>query len=123
RLSAEVTHAHPDGQAGAIAVALGAAIMWQGRNRPGWDVSQILKSIAGNTPAGQTRDGIICASELAPDASTMLAASVLGTGSQVTSADTVPFALWCAFRYGGNYVEALWQTVSGLGDRDTTCAI
>ncbi|MGE3271934.1 MAG: ADP-ribosylglycohydrolase family protein [Chloroflexota bacterium] len=22
-----------------------------------------------------------------------------------------------------NYVAALWETVSGLGDRDTTCAI
>jgi ADP-ribosylglycohydrolase len=47
----------------------------------------------------------------------------LGTGTKVTSADTVPFALWCAARHLDDYEEALWTTVSGLGDRDTTCAI
>ena len=35
----------------------------------------------------------------------------------------MPFALWCAARHIDNYEEALWATVSGLGDRDTTCAI
>ena len=43
--------------------------------------------------------------------------------AKVTSPDTVPFALWCAARHIDNYEEALWATVSGLGDRDTTCAI
>ena len=35
----------------------------------------------------------------------------------------VHVALWCAARYLDDYEEALWLTVSGLGDRDTTCAI
>lgn len=122
-LSAEVTHAHPDGQAGAIATALGAALMWQGQSGKVSAVSDILGSIAERVPKGQTRDGIYRAAQLPPDASTMLAASALGTGDRVTSADTVPFALWCAFRFSHEYEEALWQTVSGLGDRDTTCAI
>ena len=52
-----------------------------------------------------------------------LAASVLGTGAKVVSFDTVPFALWCARRHLREYEEALWSTVAGLGDRDTTCAI
>jgi ADP-ribosylglycohydrolase len=43
--------------------------------------------------------------------------------SRVSAPDTVPFALWCAARHLDDYVEAMWQTVSGLGDRDTTCAI
>ena len=47
----------------------------------------------------------------------------LGNGSRVTAPDTVPFALWCAAHYLDNYVEALWTTVSGLGDIDTDCAI
>jgi ADP-ribosylglycohydrolase len=123
RLSAEVTHAHPDGQAGAIATALGAAILWQGREGKSTDVSDALGSIAERVPKGPTRDGIYRAAQLAPGASTMLAASALGTGDRVTSADTVPYSLWCAFRYRDDYEEALWQTVSGLGDRDTTCAI
>ncbi len=37
--------------------------------------------------------------------------------------DTVPFCLWCAAQYLDNYEEAMWATVSALGDRDTTCAI
>ena len=47
----------------------------------------------------------------------------LGNGSRVTAPDTVPFALWCAARHLDQFEEALWATVSGLGDRDTTCAI
>ena len=47
----------------------------------------------------------------------------LGNGSLITCQDTVPFTLWCAANYLHNYQEALWATVRGLGDRDTTCAI
>ena len=47
----------------------------------------------------------------------------LGNGSRVSAQDTVPFALWCAGEYLDNYEEALWLTVSGFGDMDTTCAI
>jgi len=36
---------------------------------------------------------------------------------------TVPFALWCAARHRDDDEEALWLMVSGIGDRDTTCAI
>jgi ADP-ribosylglycohydrolase len=48
---------------------------------------------------------------------------VLGSGWEVTAQDTVPFVLWCAGTHLADYTEALWTTVSGLGDRDTTCAI
>jgi ADP-ribosylglycohydrolase len=41
----------------------------------------------------------------------------------VCAHDTVPFALWCAARHLDDFAAALWTTVSGLGDRDTTCAI
>ena len=51
------------------------------------------------------------------------AASILGNGSMVTAQDTVPFALWSAACHLNDYEEALWATVSGLGDRDTTCAM
>lgn len=39
------------------------------------------------------------------------------------SQDTVPFSIWCALRHHDDFTEAMWSTVSGLGDRDTTCAI
>jgi len=31
--------------------------------------------------------------------------------------------LWVAAWHSHDFAEALWQTVSALGDRDTTCAI
>jgi ADP-ribosylglycohydrolase len=124
RASAEVTHAHPDGQAGAIAVAVAAAIaarMGEGlAPRSGRD---LLEAAHGATPAGETRTGLAKALDLPLDYAVATAASVLGTGQRVLSWDTVPFALWCAARHLDDYEEAMWVTVSGLGDRDTTCAI
>ena len=37
--------------------------------------------------------------------------------------DTVPFAVWCAARDCWEFTEALWNTESGGGDVDTTCAM
>ncbi len=51
------------------------------------------------------------------------AVAVLGNGTGISAQDTVPFALWCAAQHLNNYEEALWLTVSGLGDIDTTCAM
>ncbi len=48
---------------------------------------------------------------------------VVGNGENVTAQDTVPLCLWCAAKHLDFYDEALWLTVSALGDRDTTCAI
>jgi len=50
------------------------------------------------------------------------AAARLGNGSRVLAEDTVPFTVWMASREG-SFEESLWQTVSALGDRDTTAAI
>lgn len=47
----------------------------------------------------------------------------LGTGGRVIAEDTVPFTLWCATQHLDDYEAALWRTVRGFGDRDTTCAI
>lgn len=124
RASAEVTHAHPEGQAGAIAVAITAA--WACRRRSGNEKGpgrQLLEVALEYTPPGETRHGLEHALSLSPDLSVQTAARLLGNGSQVTAPDTVPFALWCASRHIDDYEEALWATVSGLGDRDTTCAI
>ena len=124
RASADVTHAHPEGQAGAIAVAVAATTAWRLRERT--DASsahELLRVVLDHTPPGPTREGIIRASELPLDAPVERAVARLGNGSRVTAPDTVPFCLWCAARHLDNYVEAMWTTVSGLGDRDTTCAI
>jgi ADP-ribosylglycohydrolase len=124
RASAQVTHAHPEEQAGAVAVAIAAA--WASK-RGSADASgagsDLLEVALQYTPEGETRRGIEHALALPLDLSVQTAASLLGCGYKVTSPDTVPFALWCAARHIDNFEEALWATVSGLGDRDTTCAI
>jgi ADP-ribosylglycohydrolase len=124
RASAEVTHAHPEGQAGAIAVAVAAA--WacrRGAGRVSGPRRELLEVALAATPQGETRRGLEHALALPSELSPQTAASLLGSGLQVTSPDTVPFSLWCAARHLDDYEEALWATVSGLGDRDTTCAI
>jgi len=38
----------------------------------------------------------------------------------VTAPDTVPLCLWVASRHVESFQGAIWETVSALGDRDTT---
>ena len=123
RASAEVTHAHPDGQTGAMAVALAAA--WKVREprtaeTPG---HAIIEFVLSHLPKTDTYYRLKKALEVPLELSAQTAALFLGNGSQVISSDTVPFCLWCAARHPTDFVEAMWATVSGLGDRDTTCAI
>jgi len=124
RASAEPTHAHPDGQAGAIAVAVAAALASQmGRGRRALSGEGLLAEVVARTPRGATRDGLEKAASLPLSYDPRTAVAALGNGSLVISSDTVPFSLWCAARHLGDFEQALWTTVSGLGDRDTTCAI
>jgi ADP-ribosylglycohydrolase len=122
RLSAEVTHSHPEGVAGAVAVAVAAAEMWRRRGQT-WDGDSFLAAIIKRTPAGYTRDGIEDARALAPQTTVVDAAVALGNGTGVSAPDTVPFALWCAAAEPDSFEECLWLTAMGLGDVDTTCAI
>jgi ADP-ribosylglycohydrolase len=121
RASAEVTHAHPDGQTGAIAIALAAA--WMVREKPTAPSHALIEFVAENLPQTETYHHLMRALRVKLELSPAAAASILGSGVRVISSDTVPFCLWCAARHPNDYVEALWTTVAGLGDRDTTCAI
>lgn len=126
RASAEVTHAHPDGQAGAVAVAVATASAWEMRARDLADPAvrrELLKQTVDSTPEGLTRSGLIDAAELDFKCEVDDAIYRLGNGSRVVSFDTVPFALWMAARHLNDFAEALWETVRGFGDVDTNCAI
>jgi ADP-ribosylglycohydrolase len=124
RASAEVTHAHPEGRAGAIAIAVAAAWAFQAAGtQDRHSGERLFQVVLDRTPEGRTRQGILSARELGKAAEPGRAASHLGNGSRVTCMDTVPFCLWCAARHLDSYPEALWTTVSGFGDVDTTCAI
>ncbi len=124
KMSAEVTHTHPEGQAGAIAVAVAAAFVSSSEKKLDQsDAKEILETVIELTPDTETRSKIIKAAELPLSYSVETAVSVLGNGSKISAPDTVPFCLWCVARHIDNYEEALWTTVSGFGDMDTTCAI
>lgn len=116
--SAAVTHAHAEGQAGAVAVALTAAGLAKNESR-----GIIWANLLARTPRGATRDGIEAASRIGFDQPSTHAAAKLGAGEKVLSEDTVPFSIWCALKHHDDFIEAMWATVNGRGDRDTTCAI
>lgn len=119
QLSAVVTHAHPEGQAGAIAVAVAAALA---AHTPPPSGREFLQEIAAFVPDSMTRQHIRRAIDIPADA-LRTATLELGTGSKVSAQDTVPFCLWSAAYHLDNFEEALWWTAKGLGDCDTTCAI
>jgi ADP-ribosylglycohydrolase len=114
-LSAEVTHAHPEGIAGAVAVAVAAALSV--RREP------ILEAVAARTPESAVREGLLRAVDVPFATEPWRASDLLGNGQRIRADDTVPFAVWSAARHPDDLTSALWTTAEGFGDVDTTCAI
>ncbi|KNY27216.1 ADP-ribosylglycohydrolase family protein [Pseudobacteroides cellulosolvens] len=124
RFSAEVTHFNEEGIAGAIAVALAAGIILEHKLLlKEMNAAEFIEKIFYEMPESDTKYSIRKALQVSKDSSIDFAVSVLGNGSRITAQDTIPFAIWCIAHFRNNYEEALWKTVSALGDRDTTCAI
>lgn len=115
--SAEITHAHPDVVAGAVAVAVAAALS---ATQPQMDGDRLLDIVATHTPAGPVRDRITHARAVSESAT---AAAELGTGQDTSALDTVPFCLWVVARHGHDFADACWTAAVAGGDIDTTCAI
>lgn len=123
RNSAAVTHAHEDGQTGAIAVALAATWIVDQYDAAKPNGIRMIEFVLAHLPQTETYWRLKKALTLPLELSPKTAALILGNGSQVVSSDTVPFCLWCACRHLNDYAEALWQAVSVYGDMDTNCAI
>ncbi|MFF5260789.1 ADP-ribosylglycohydrolase family protein [Actinomadura viridis] len=121
-LSAEVTHAHPEGVAGAVAVAAAAAHAASSRGRDAGPAALIEAALARTTHGEYVRRGLERALTLL-DATPSEAAHVLGNGSRISAQDTVPFALWAAATRLTDYEAALRACVTVGGDMDTTGAI
>ena len=113
-LSAMITHSHPEGIAGALAVALAAALAWRHKSSP-VDPADFLQQICERIPMSEVHLRIAKALALLENTTVEQAASVLGSGAQVSAQDTVPFCLWAAALHLNHYEEAMWATVSGLG--------
>ena len=123
-LSATVTHAHPEGIAGAVAVAVAAAVAASRRTEE-WHTAatDIWANVVALTPAGKTREGIERARALPANITAENAAKSLGCGFQVSAQDTVPFVIWSACKHLHNFERAFQETAVVGGDVDTTCAM
>jgi ADP-ribosylglycohydrolase len=124
RRTSEITHAHPEGVAGAIAVAVAAALASHFQSegqRPSRAefIEQVLPYVPESEVAQRIRQGM----KLPASTTVQKAVEALGNGSRVTAQDTVPFVLWAAGEFLDTYPEAIWRTASGGGDVDTTCAM
>jgi ADP-ribosylglycohydrolase len=124
RASAVVTHTHPEGVAGTIAVAVAAAAAWQFRSFPTEErIRRLFEMVLRFTPESQVRRGIALAAQTPGTMDANAVAHVLGNGSLVTAPDTVPFAIWSAAHHLDNYVQAVSATIAVGGDCDTNAAI
>ena len=121
--SAMPTHTHCEAIAGAIAVAVASALATKVGDGRDMSPTDFLKHVLLRTPESVTRNGINTVFHIDGGADSHSVADQVGSGQNLSSQDTVPFALWCAANNLHSYEDAFWKTVSGLGDRDTTCAI
>lgn len=123
-LAAEITHAHHEAIAGAVAVALAACICTKEKlKKEPLAMQQFFDFVVANTPESDIKYKLKKAATLPASYDIRTIVSILGNGTQLTAQDTVPFALWCAANYLTDFEEAIWTAVSGLGDRDTISAI
>ena len=119
-----VTHTHPEGVAGTVAVAVGAAMAWRMRDGIGAEFAPMFfEEVLRLTPESQVRRGILLASQTPAEVPLNDVAKALGNGSLVTAPDTVPFCIWMAAHHPGHFVEAIGKTISAGGDCDTNAAI
>ncbi|MEC3951990.1 ADP-ribosylglycohydrolase family protein [Nocardia sp. CDC153] len=121
--SAQVTHAHPEGISGALAIAHAAALAAHARRtetRP--TPEQFITALLDRLDPGETTRLIHRARTLL-GASIEQAAAELGNGVRVTAQDTVPFTIWSAATHLGDYRAAVATCIAAGGDTDTTAAI
>jgi ADP-ribosylglycohydrolase len=122
--SAVVTHAHPEGVAGAVAVALAAGHAARSRGGAPPEAKHLLEGVvAALSGASDVARGVEEAIALPSDTSLGSAVERLGNGSRVSCRDTVPLALWIVASRMDDYRGAVETAVSAGGDTDTMAAI
>lgn len=116
RLSAEVTHMHPEAIDAAIAGAVAAHLA----THADWSWSKLLSHV----PPGAVYQTIEKVSRM-PNASHIEIAALVGCGKGVTALDTTAYCLWSAARalQGKDFAKSMEQITSVGGDTDTNCAI
>ena len=123
-ISCEVTHANKEAIEGTKAIALAAAFAIQEKlgliqlNR-----EDFIQRIQNELEDSDIKSKLNKTLHLDGNPSIELLVKTLGNGTKMTAQDTVPIVIWMLSRYRNNFKECLWNTVSALGDRDTTCAM
>lgn len=121
--SAHVTHFHPEGIAGAIAVVVAAAVASQHRGKRTDEAAKaIWDAVLDFTPESKVRVRLALSHGFS-DVGAMEVAREVGNGSEISAQDTVPFCIWSACKGLGCYQEAILSTLEVGGDCDTNCAI
>lgn len=124
-LSALPTHDHPEGIAGAMAIAQAA---WKVARRPIDAIcpDSFWEHILSTTPQGEVYKGLMKAAVLDWNSQLGVAVQILGNGTHVTCQDTVPLCCWLTIRgltLDHSYERVIRDTSACGGDVDTTCAI
>lgn len=142
-LQSEVTHCHPEGIAGAIAVSMMSFMIseWvQNMNSEyerGWSIcgvneytrDTLYDILLDYVPQGQVYDGIVRAKSLPDHTPISVLIEKLGNGTHVTCQDTVPLCIFLTIRALTQYkIEEMYEkvmieTCQCFGDVDTNCAI
>ncbi|AYN00826.1 ADP-ribosylglycohydrolase family protein [Chryseobacterium sp. 3008163] len=123
-LSCEVTHANKEAIEGTKAIALAAAFAI--REKLGikkYSQEEFIQKIQDELNDSDMKSKLNKVIHLNGNPSIELLVKTLGNGIKMTAQDTVPLVIWMLSRYRNNFEECLWNTVSALGDRDTTCAM
>lgn len=120
----EVTHFNKEAIAGSIAVAIATALACRLRNESKiLAPNEFINEVCAHTPPSETLDKIKMSLHYSDSLNPKSVALKIGNGDTILTQDTVPFVIWASAHYLENFENALWKTVSVLGDRDTTCAM
>lgn len=119
----QVTHLHPEGVAGGVAVALAAAYTGGCRLAKASPTADgLFDFVLARLPDSEVRRRVERARQLLGRSAAEVAFE-LGNGSRVLAQDTVPFTTWVAATHSDDYRQAVLTCVEVGGDIDTTGAI
>ncbi len=125
--SCEITHYNLEAVAGAIAVAVSTAICTRIGLGESTSKDIFLDTLISLVPESATLYRLKKIELLPKNYQIQTIVSAIGDSTSMKTQDTVPFSIWNVYHYSDHYSDhfedCLWSTVSGLGDRDTTCAI
>ena len=118
QLAAELTHLHADGVAGAVAVAVAAALAAR-HDTP--SPAEFIATVVDKTPDSAVRELLRSVRSYAGTTEQLVAR--VGNGSDARAEDTVPLCVWVAAHHLDDYPKAVRTVVSVGGDMDVTAAI